>query len=324
MCGPLVSLVIVAYNQAAFIGEALDGALAQDYKALEIIVSDDSSTDGTNKIIQEYSSRNPTHIVPVFGERNLGVTGNCNRALAACRGKYIAFQGGDDILLPGKIEAQVAWMEEDDHRVLCGHDAEYFESTSGAKLGLRSEIHPMWEGEGARSVVQHGPPYLASAVMVKADAIPDYGFDERLPIVSDWKLWIDCLSGGGKFGYIDSVYTRYRISSESITATRKFDLIKDKLIAFDIIEKQYPQLKRACRTGRALAFYRMGILLMKQRDYPKAQKIFNRSLCSCLHCSWKVPIALILTYLPMRWSYPMLKNGVKPRNFWGFLRSLRG
>ena len=123
---PLVSILIISFNQEAFIEEALKGALEQDYENLEVVVADDGSTDRTPDIILSYADRYKGRLVAIVGKPNLGITGNSNRGLSLCKGKYIAFQGGDDVFLPGKISAQVDWMEERDSRVLCGHQVEVF------------------------------------------------------------------------------------------------------------------------------------------------------------------------------------------------------
>lgn len=123
---PLVSVLITTYNLIEFVREALDSALNQDYDNLEIIVADDASTDGTADVIREYAAKYPQKIIPLFGEVNVGFAKNTNRALKEVKGKYLVMPGGDDILLPGKISKQVAWLEADPQRILCGHDTEIF------------------------------------------------------------------------------------------------------------------------------------------------------------------------------------------------------
>lgn len=100
---PLVSVHVITFNQAHLIHETLQSILAQDYANIEIIVADDGSTDGTANIISEYANQYPSKIIPLVAGPNLGITGNSNRGLQACKGKYIAFIGGDDLFLPSKI-----------------------------------------------------------------------------------------------------------------------------------------------------------------------------------------------------------------------------
>lgn len=235
MSEPLVSVVIISYNQRDYIRQAVLSAVSQSYLALEVIVADDGSTDGTDDIIMEMAKDYPDRIVPLVGGKNLGITGNSNRGLAACKGKYVALQGGDDVLLPGKIASQVTWLEESSARVLCGHDVAWIDAQGQSLCVLGSNFRPLSAGCGAASVLRHGPPFAATTVMVKRASIPTYGFDERLPYVSDWKLWLDVLKNDGEFGYVEGVLAQYRRHSANITARHSkpilYDLLRTPLFA---------------------------------------------------------------------------------------------
>ncbi|WP_051937839.1 glycosyltransferase [Ghiorsea bivora] len=247
MSKPLVSILIISFNQEAFIEEALKSALEQDYENLEVVVADDGSTDRTPDIILSYAERYKGRLIAIVGEPNLGITGNSNRGLRLCEGKYVAFQGGDDVLLPGKITAQVAWMEEDDTRVLCGHQVEvFYEDGSPSHLLLPS----LPSGKGASWLIENGVPYGATSIMVRAESIPSKGFDERLPSVSDYMLWIDCLRGENKeFGYIQGVYASYRRHSQNVT-NDSWRCYEDLQRTFDILETEYAGYEQSIKKGR--------------------------------------------------------------------------
>jgi len=226
---PLVSIHIIAYNQERFIEETLLSALEQNYDPLEVIVADDGSTDRTPDIIRALAVRYPERLVPLLGGPNVGITRNSNRGLWGCKGEYIAFQGGDDVLLPGKIERQVAWLEENPARVLCGHDVAWIDG-DGHPLGVNgSTFRPLTTGRGASMILRHGPPFAATAVMVRRVRIPVYGFDERMPFVSDWKLWLDILGRDGEYGYVDGVWANYRRHSANITSKHSRPIMRDLL-----------------------------------------------------------------------------------------------
>lgn len=234
---PLVSIHIITYNQIDFIHETLTSALEQDYENLEVIVADDGSTDGTADVICEYAEKYPNRLVPIVGEKNLGITGNSNRGLKACRGEYIAFQGGDDVLLPGKISAQVAWMEEDKRRVLCGHQVEAFYDDGTPSHGLTSFF---CLGHGPKVFLEYGNcPYASVSIMVRADVMPTDGFDERLPSVSDYLCWVECLGEAGEYGYIEGTYARYRRHDGNITNNLDLCLV-DLMKTYDILQEKYP------------------------------------------------------------------------------------
>jgi glycosyltransferase involved in cell wall biosynthesis len=252
--GPLVSVLILTYNQEHFVDDAIRTVVMQDYEPLEIVVSDDGSTDGTAERISRWVREYPGKIVGLTGQPNVGITRNCNRALRASRGQYVAFGAGDDMFLPGKVSAQVAWFEKDSSRVLCGHDVEVFDSESDNRLYLWSDRYPLRSGIGAADVVA-GFAYMSASIMVRRSAIPQYGFDERLPLSSDAKLWVDCLSGGGHYGYVRGVLGRYRRHAGNVTNVedrhKSEALFADMLAFYRMVAEEYPNLQAACTHRRA-------------------------------------------------------------------------
>ena len=106
---PLISIGLITYNQKNYIREALSGCLSQTYSPLEIIVSDDHSTDGTDEIaksiIEEYKKRDGRHSV-VFNrnEKNLGIVGNFYKTFELMHGDLLVHCGGDDVSYPNRVE----------------------------------------------------------------------------------------------------------------------------------------------------------------------------------------------------------------------------
>ena len=98
---PLVSVAIITYNHEKFIGEALNSVLEQDYENIEIVVADDGSKDRTPEILRKFEREHPGKLRLILSERNEGITVNSNKAHFACIGKYVAWLGGDDLMLPG-------------------------------------------------------------------------------------------------------------------------------------------------------------------------------------------------------------------------------
>lgn len=227
---PKVSILVISYNQEDFIREALESALRQDYDNLEVVVADDASQDSTPAIIRELARRYPRRLKPIFNPHNIGITANSNIGLRQCSGEFIAFMGGDDVLLPGKIARQVEWFAQDYRRVLCGHDVEWIDER-GAQLGiLTSNLVPVHAGEGAARFIRFGTPYTAASVMVRRSRIPLYGFHPALPVVSDWKLWIDVIGTNGIYGYIPGIWAQYRRHRKNVTAKRNWRVTRDILM----------------------------------------------------------------------------------------------
>ena len=109
---PLVSILIPTFNGEAFITEALQSALSQTYPNLEIIVSDDGSTDNTLNIVQQIQ-HNSKMTIGVFTHPNYGLVGNLNFCIKQARGKYIKFLFQDDLLKHNCVEMMVNLAETD-------------------------------------------------------------------------------------------------------------------------------------------------------------------------------------------------------------------
>ncbi|MDR1258423.1 MAG: glycosyltransferase family 2 protein [Tannerellaceae bacterium] len=100
----LVSVVLGAYNGERYLKEQIDSILEQTYRDIELIITDDCSTDDTAGILKDYAGRyENVHVY--FNEENLGLIRNYEKALKYPKGAYIAFADQDDIWLPHKIQS---------------------------------------------------------------------------------------------------------------------------------------------------------------------------------------------------------------------------
>jgi glycosyltransferase involved in cell wall biosynthesis len=100
---PAVSVSLVTYNHERYIGEAIRSVLQQTFSDLEVIVVDDGSTDRTAEVIASFDDPRMVSI----RQENQGPGAATNRALAACRGKYVALMSGDDVCYPDRIQKQL-------------------------------------------------------------------------------------------------------------------------------------------------------------------------------------------------------------------------
>ena len=110
---PLVTFYVMAYNQERLIREAVDGALRQTYSPLELVLSDDCSSDATFSIIEEIVKgyAGPHRVVLNRNERKLGISEHLNRILRLASGELIVAADGDDVSLPERTARLVdAWL----------------------------------------------------------------------------------------------------------------------------------------------------------------------------------------------------------------------
>jgi hypothetical protein len=100
-----VDIAMPTYNCAAWLGQAVESILAQDFTAWRLIVRDDRSADDTGRRLADWQARLEERMttLPDSGARNLGVTGNYNAVLAAATTSWVMSADPDDVWLPGKI-----------------------------------------------------------------------------------------------------------------------------------------------------------------------------------------------------------------------------
>lgn len=140
---PLVTFALFAYNQEKYVQEAVRAALAQDYRPLQIILSDDGSTDRTFELMQDEARACPAGVDVLLNrnEPNLGVADHINKIVDMAAGEYLVMASGDDISLPERTSISVAALLDDQQGRLTLHSAVNNMDDSGNVLWLRQNPH---------------------------------------------------------------------------------------------------------------------------------------------------------------------------------------
>jgi hypothetical protein len=208
--GPLVSVVIPSHNYAHFLGEAIQSALDQGYRPIEIIVVDDGSTDDTPAVLGRFAGR-----VQALRLDGVGVSAARNAGLARATGEYVIFLDADDLLAPGGVAAQVAQgVQDPDLGVVVG--AWYVCDTRlGTTALVRSPLRP---GSVLPQLLQGNIVTTPSAVMVRRQPLAAAGgFDASLSFTADWEMWIRLARAGVRFAAVETPVAVYRIHAGSMT-----------------------------------------------------------------------------------------------------------
>ena len=132
---PLVTFALFAYNQEKYIREAVEGALAQDYPNLEVIISDDCSTDLTFEIMKQIAQQytGPHRIVLNRNDRNLGIGRHIDQMVASSSGRFMVVAAGDDVSRQDRVSTLVAvWRGSPGCVAVCS-DAQVINDAGQAK-----------------------------------------------------------------------------------------------------------------------------------------------------------------------------------------------
>lgn len=136
----LVTVVIPVFNCRQYLSEAIESALGQTYKPVEVIVVDDGSTDGSRDVASRYDS------VRVFRQDHGGLGAARNAAIARASGEYLSFLDADDVWLPGKLDLQLRALAADPSAdMVFGHVEEFIspELDEATRRNLRCHEGPM-------------------------------------------------------------------------------------------------------------------------------------------------------------------------------------
>jgi glycosyltransferase involved in cell wall biosynthesis len=214
---PLCSLVMPSYNVERYIADALDSALAQTYRPLEIVVIDDGSTDGTADVVAGY--REHPEVVYVRQE-NRGLAGARNRGVAESHGKYVGLLDADDIWMPTKVEKCVALLEAQPDVGWVTTDCFLMQDEQKTQDHYYGTFEPKEFPTGAAQLPTLATRnFMSVACVIRRSLFDRFGtYDEGLRSSEDYDLWIRFMLGGTAVARIDEPLGWYRLRADSLSA----------------------------------------------------------------------------------------------------------
>lgn len=118
---PHVSVILPVYNCRPYLEAAIRSVLDQTYRDFELIIVNDGSTDGSDRVIAALAGKDAR--IQVISRPNTGIVGALNDGLAAARGEWIARMDGDDLAEPHRFDRQIAFLRENPRHVALGTGA---------------------------------------------------------------------------------------------------------------------------------------------------------------------------------------------------------
>lgn len=222
---PLVSVVVITYNSSKYICETLDSILYQTHENIELIISDDCSTDDCiyrcEKWIEENGKR--FHRVKLLSSaNNLGIPANCNKGIAVCKGEWIKLIAGDDILLKNCIDSNLKFIQSKDNEEVSflvsnmisflDWDYSHEENIDIFKPRIFSEGLNAKEQykEVLKGFFGNSPTFFVHKKIYEL-----ISYDESYPFMEDYPFVLNVLKNGIKIHYMNSATVRYRIRNNS-------------------------------------------------------------------------------------------------------------
>jgi len=210
---PKVSVIIPAYNTAAFIADTLNSVFGQTFRDFEVIVINDGSPDTAELevALKPFMTR-----IRYLKQENRGLPGAWNVGVRLACGELLAFVDSDDIWMPDYLSAQVDFLDNHPHVYASISDAVLF--GSGEDVVWRM----LKEGSGPvlnfEEMLQRKGGQLPSAMVARRQRVLEIGlFDERIRIGEDIEFCVRLCFPEGAIGYLGRVLVKYRQRAGSLT-----------------------------------------------------------------------------------------------------------
>ncbi|MDO7171368.1 glycosyltransferase family 2 protein [Mariniflexile sp. AS56] len=228
---PLVSIIIVTYNSGKFILETLESAKTQSYKNVELIISDDCSSDNTIKICEEWIKANRAYFINciiVTTPVNTGIPANCNRGLNAAQGVWIKILAGDDMFYQDCIQSNIDYTSQNNNIKFLFSKVDFLINEPAIKYGQDIPLIDL-EFYNATPKYQHEllvegskKAYVPAATgfLNKQTLIDLSGFDEEIQLCEDYPMWMKATKNNIKLYFMDKKTVWYRVHEESIMGSR--------------------------------------------------------------------------------------------------------
>lgn len=206
----IFSVIIPAYNQARYVGAAVESGLGQSYPPAEIIVVDDGSTDETPALLAGYGEA-----IQVIRQENQGLAAARNRGIAAAQGEWLAFLDSDDRWRPDYLQQMAAVVAIAPRPVAAFAAWQYMDSSGTVMPQAVIPFGGDVQRVAAELVWRNS--LLPSAAVVRREAAGQVGgFDTGLAACEDWDMWLR-LQPLGRFALVRSVLMDYRTHGENMS-----------------------------------------------------------------------------------------------------------
>jgi glycosyltransferase involved in cell wall biosynthesis len=212
---PLVSVILSCFNCEKYVESAVDSIRNQTYKNLEILITDDCSTDCSYTILKRLAEKD-SRIILMRNEVNLKLAKNLNKMIAIAKGEYIARMDADDISLPDRIEKQVLWLENHPDYGILGTDAWRINDNGNKTLSGKIPV----TNEEINRAKYYINPFYHPSVMFRGNIIKNFKYNEDLVVTEDYELWFSILEKNKGFNLKQKLLL-YRDYSESTSNMRK-------------------------------------------------------------------------------------------------------
>jgi len=225
----VVSVVMPVYNGEAYLAEAIDSVLAQDFQDFSLIIVDDASTDRSLELIQSYQDE---RIKIICNETNLGASMTVAKGIQASQGRYIIRMDQDDICLPNRFSKQVNFMDDHPDVAACGSAVNVFNQNLDYTV-----TYPL-DHDTIKCHLLFECCLSNPSTIRRRNGLMNTGIDQRSLYrnAEDYALWVS-LAKLSKLANLPDVLLRYRVHDKQLSVTHRMQQLESTL------KIQYEQIR---------------------------------------------------------------------------------
>jgi glycosyltransferase involved in cell wall biosynthesis len=291
-----VSVVIPCYNDAEYLGAAIESAVGQTLSPKEVIVVDDGSSEDVGSVLEEYADRNRVEIIK--HEENKGLPAARNTGIRNADGDYIAFLDADDEWVPEKLRKQRERFSEENSLGLVYSD-HYRVTPEDEVMAVRRARDPPNGDFLERAFVNGIGGILPSTVIVRKRCFEEVGyFDERLHQAQELDMFMRI---GAEFDIarVPETLVRRRVRVDSLGSDKSRKIRYRREIITPKFVEEYPRLEDLVDRREAYLSYLEASSLAKNGDVYEARRLLLASMRR-YPWNWKVYARFITTLLGNR------------------------
>jgi len=305
MENPLVSVVVFAYNSSTTIIQTLDSIKAQKYDNIELIVTDDGSTDDTVKKSYIWSQNNGNRFfrcIVLQHNENTGIVANVKRGYAASTGIWMKGIAADDLLLPTCISDYVEYLNKHDYADAIFGKMWYFDNLHkyyNDRYNIGRKLYERLSKSELKIAIYKFNPIAAPTAFLKRECYFRIGeVDNEFKMIEDWPLWIKMAHESCNLLFMDKVVVEYRISNSSVSNgtnpnkaifEKELPLVRMKADSYleeiNIFSKLYFYTFRKRLSGNIIwkVLYLFNVLNPFYFQYKKVMKVYNWAISDSKH-----------------------------------------
>ncbi len=235
---PLISVCIISYNSSNCIIETLESIKNQTYENIELIISDDCSTDNTVEVCKKWIDKNKhrfNNVKIVTSPINTGTSINLNRGLKLSNGVWVKIMAADDLLLPHSIDVFLKYSIENNKKA-CISKLDIFGNINKAKQ--KEYSYDLFYNRYSKLDVSKKYKMLLSecllpmpGLFISKELLEDIDYiDEKYPFGEEWPTYMKILEKNVDLAYFDQKLVRYRSAEDSLSGKKFVDT--DKGVAY--------------------------------------------------------------------------------------------